>query len=100
MEISVVTNAKIIAKIENVLLTCADWTMGQIPLILYDTSLSDFLSERVMKIEFDGKIGRDAGNLLFDFVEYSGGLSSDPAYKEHLKMMAKVSNVPQYSNLT
>lgn len=72
------------------LLTCTVRAVGQIPLKLYDASLSDFLSERVMEIDLNGKSGRNAGNLLFDFVEYNGGLSSDPAYKKNLKMMAKV----------
>ena len=59
--------------------------------IIHEMTLSDYLSKSMTKMLLNiNKKFYNQNDYLFDFIEYNGGISISPLYKEHLNLMQKV----------
>jgi hypothetical protein len=63
---------------------------GPPPLTVVESTLSDYLSTQLSDMMADkNKFSFDPTAYLFDFIEYNGGMSASPLYREHLRLMTE-----------
>jgi hypothetical protein len=72
---------------------CLDLSEDFYAIHIIELSLSDYLSDLMSKkLKSQNQRIYNPDEYLFDFIEYNGGLSLNPFYREHLKLMKEVSS--------
>jgi hypothetical protein len=57
---------------------------------IIELSLNEYSKQLMSKMMVRKNKGTSYADYLYDFIEYNGGMSIDPLYKEILNMMSKV----------
>jgi hypothetical protein len=90
MEIVVVTpkSSGVTAVIQKAVAACG---YEATPITVVERTLSDYFSMMMANMQrAKNNNGYDPRHYLFDYVEYNGGMSVSPLYREHLRYISQV----------
>jgi hypothetical protein len=79
-------------QMRNALYACRDPSKPVIRVDIIEETISDYFSALMSaKLSAINKGTYDPKKFTFDFIEYNGGMSLNPLYREHLNMISQVS---------